>query len=304
MEDGEGRAGFLVLVVDASEEVRRELRAILEEHGCECQEAGSGRAGLALAHEVAPDLILLDARLPDVGGLEVARLLKAGRATRRIPVALLCGPGAPLVLRRGVGPWPSEILRKPVDPLELAELVVRARRTRDARQRLGELGRSVRGSPLAFAADGPLTRRMLRRQLQSELDQLRREGVPIARLWVGFALATETALDRSDRHALANQVAERIRGCTRPEDLVAAEKNDAFVVLLPGLAPAAARMVAEKVRASLEASPFLLDHREVRVAAQIGIVHSAEGADDPDGVTTRAVQPDEASGVPKVQTAS
>lgn len=51
--------------------------------------AVTGEAGLALAHEFRPDIILLDIRLPDINGHEVYRRLQLARETAHVPVIAL-----------------------------------------------------------------------------------------------------------------------------------------------------------------------------------------------------------------------
>jgi DNA-binding NarL/FixJ family response regulator len=76
-----------VLVVDDHPSFRRCTRRLLTEEGFEVVgEAEDGASAVALAGELAPDLVLLDIQLPDVDGFEVAsRLLERE-------------PGLPIVL--------------------------------------------------------------------------------------------------------------------------------------------------------------------------------------------------------------
>src|SRR5215207_1723736 len=60
-----------ILVVDDSGYARRLLRQTLEPHGHTVLEAGSGMAGLEAYAVHAPDLVLLDLTMEDMGGLEV-----------------------------------------------------------------------------------------------------------------------------------------------------------------------------------------------------------------------------------------
>lgn len=67
-----------VLVVDDHPSFRRCARALLAEEGFEVVgEAGDGATALALAAELAPELVLLDIQLPDLDGFEVASRLLA-----------------------------------------------------------------------------------------------------------------------------------------------------------------------------------------------------------------------------------
>ena len=62
---------------------------MLRAAGLRTIEAGNGRETIALAAEHRPDVILLDLRLPDMDGMEVARRLRGGARTGAIPVVAL-----------------------------------------------------------------------------------------------------------------------------------------------------------------------------------------------------------------------
>jgi two-component system cell cycle response regulator DivK len=82
-------AGELVVIVDDNEKNLRLARDVLRLAGFRTLEAGSAAEGIALAVERRPDVILMDIRLPDMGGTEAARRLKDDERTSRIPVVAL-----------------------------------------------------------------------------------------------------------------------------------------------------------------------------------------------------------------------
>jgi two-component system cell cycle response regulator DivK len=86
---GPATAVPLVLVVDDNEKNRKLARDVLRAAGLQTIEAASGGEGIALAAERLPDVILLDLRLPDMDGAEVARTLRDRAQTARIPVVAL-----------------------------------------------------------------------------------------------------------------------------------------------------------------------------------------------------------------------
>ena len=79
----------LVLIVDDNERNLRLARDVLRAGGLRTAEAATGREGIARALELHPDVVLMDVRLPDVDGVEAARLLKADPRTAAIPVVAL-----------------------------------------------------------------------------------------------------------------------------------------------------------------------------------------------------------------------
>ncbi len=79
--------GRLVLVADDDADVRDLIRVALEKMaGVRTIPAENGYEALRLVREIRPLLVLLDVGLARLDGCQVARRLKANRATRRIPV--------------------------------------------------------------------------------------------------------------------------------------------------------------------------------------------------------------------------
>ena len=67
-----------ILIADDSDVVRRGIIGLLmpESRWIICGEARNGAEALQKSSELQPDLILLDVRMPDINGLDVARRLK------------------------------------------------------------------------------------------------------------------------------------------------------------------------------------------------------------------------------------
>jgi two-component system cell cycle response regulator DivK len=78
-----------VLIVDDNDKNRRLVREVLRAAGFETLDAGTGLAGIALAVEHVPDVILMDLRLPDVDGMEAAHRLREHDRTAQIPVVAM-----------------------------------------------------------------------------------------------------------------------------------------------------------------------------------------------------------------------
>jgi two-component system, cell cycle response regulator DivK len=78
-----------VLVIDDNAMNRKLACDVLEAAGFRTVDAATAAEGIARAIERAPDLILLDLRLPDMPGVEVARRLRGDDGTPRIPIVAM-----------------------------------------------------------------------------------------------------------------------------------------------------------------------------------------------------------------------
>lgn len=83
-----------ILLVEDNPASRELLVDFLEQDGYTVLEAGTGMEALTIAGIAAPDLILLDLRLPDARGFDIAWRLRAEPRTAGIPIlALTAYPG-------------------------------------------------------------------------------------------------------------------------------------------------------------------------------------------------------------------
>jgi two-component system, cell cycle response regulator DivK len=79
----------LVLIVDDHARNRKLAGDVLRLARFRTVEAATAAEGMALASEHLPDVILMDLRLPDLDGMEAARMLRAEARTSRIPVVAM-----------------------------------------------------------------------------------------------------------------------------------------------------------------------------------------------------------------------
>jgi DNA-binding NarL/FixJ family response regulator len=117
-----------VLIVDDHPVVRRGLRALLEvQDGIEVAgEAGDGAAALDLAAELAPDVILLDLKLPGLDGIAVLAELRARAGdggTGPSRVLVLTSATEPASASLAVRSGASGVVYKDVDPDALVRAI-------------------------------------------------------------------------------------------------------------------------------------------------------------------------------------
>lgn len=83
--------GALILVVDDNPDTLAILHDKLVESGYTVLVATQGRSAIKICQDMNPDMVLLDAVMPEMDGFEVCKKLKADLKTRHIPVIFMTG---------------------------------------------------------------------------------------------------------------------------------------------------------------------------------------------------------------------
>jgi DNA-binding response OmpR family regulator len=138
-----GEGGEKVLVIDDEAPIRLLCRVNLEAEGMCVTEAADGAAGLEVARNDPPDVVLLDVMMPGLDGWRVAEELLADARTNRIPIIFLTARAEVRDRAHGLDIGGVDYVTKPFNPLELAS------RVRDLLSRIdrGELD-ELRGEKL------------------------------------------------------------------------------------------------------------------------------------------------------------
>jgi two-component system chemotaxis response regulator CheY len=105
----------LALVIDDSEQIRKDARRIVESLGFEARSAADGEEALLLCRAMMPVLILVDWMMPGMGGLDFVKALRAFPESRRATVIFLSGNSRPRDIHLAMRSGASEYLIKPFD---------------------------------------------------------------------------------------------------------------------------------------------------------------------------------------------
>ncbi|MBI9077031.1 MAG: response regulator [Desulfatibacillum sp.] len=106
-----------ILTIDDEEAIRQSFAAFLEDFGYEVLSAPNGKIGLEVFRAHAPDLILVDLRMPEVDGLEV--LSAVTKESKETPIIVVSGTGVitDAVEALHLGAW--DYILKPVKNLSI-----------------------------------------------------------------------------------------------------------------------------------------------------------------------------------------
>jgi diguanylate cyclase (GGDEF)-like protein len=108
-----------LLFVDDDHIMLKMASAILSEAGHEVATASHGRDALTSLEQREPDLVVLDVDMPQMGGLDVCRVIKSNPFTSRIPILMLTGRSGIDAKIEGFDAGADDYLPKPFHPREL-----------------------------------------------------------------------------------------------------------------------------------------------------------------------------------------
>jgi len=114
-----------ILYVEDNEVNRKIVRDLLRRTSYRLIEAHDGEAGVALAHEQRPDLILMDVQLPKLSGIDAMRALRQAPGTAQTPIIAITSFALSGDEQRAKDAGATAYLAKPYSPRNLLDMIRR-----------------------------------------------------------------------------------------------------------------------------------------------------------------------------------
>ena len=115
-----------ILIVEDNLKNMKLVRDVLQHQGHRTLEAETGAAGLALALEHRPDLVLMDIQLPDIDGTAVLARIREDVSLNAMPVLAVSASVMPDEQQRIVGSGFDGFIAKPISIKPFLAAVARA----------------------------------------------------------------------------------------------------------------------------------------------------------------------------------
>jgi DNA-binding response OmpR family regulator len=228
-----------ILIIEDDLDVAEMLNAYFRVQGYEVFTVNWGEDGVRSCQTVHPDLVILDIRLPDIDGYEVARRLRSDRRTADVPIIFLTEKRDRSDRLQGLEIGADDYITKPFDVQELRL------RVRNALKRIsqGSLTNPVTGLPEGALVDEKL----------SEI--IGKDGTAVLFVsienMVSFREAYGFVASDDVLRAISLMIVNTMREVSRPEDFLGHLSGTDFILVLP---PSNLAALSEKLRARLEQS--------------------------------------------------
>lgn len=228
-----------ILVVEDDVDVADMLNAYFRVQGYEVLTVNWGEDAVQTARTAHPDLVILDIRLPDIDGYEVARRLRSNRRTDEIPIIFLTEKRDRGDRLQGLELGADDYITKPFD---IQELRLRVRNA---------LNRSVQGTltnPITGLAEGVLVDERLNECLTSKgwaLMLVSLENLESFREEYGFVASDDV------QRAVSLIIHNAVRGVGSSSDFIGQLDQTKFVIVT---VPENVPPLTERIRSRLDQS--------------------------------------------------
>ena len=265
----------LILVADDDRTLRFALNDVLRLSGFRVIQAGTGVQALAACGCQMPNLILMDAKMPEMDGFTVCSKIREMPGGVNVPILIITASDDECSIDQAFSAGATDYITKPLHFSVLRQRV----------SRLLEMGMAEKQmNQLAYhdVLTGLPNRALFMERIESILNDPDKNLQIHAVLFLDldrFKLINDT-MGHDTGDLILKAAAERIHSCIRGYDLVSRFGGDEFTLLLENIgSPQIAATVAEKICISLS-KPFSFMAREFYITSSIGIsLYPADGAD-------------------------
>lgn len=112
-----------ILIIEDNNDIRESTAEILELSGYKVLQANNGKAGVDLAFQHKPDLVLCDIMMPELDGYGVLYMLGKNAETAGTPFIFLTAKAERIDFRKGMEMGADDYLTKPFDDIELLNAI-------------------------------------------------------------------------------------------------------------------------------------------------------------------------------------
>jgi DNA-binding response OmpR family regulator len=228
-----------ILIIEDDLDVAEMLNAYFRVQGYEVFTVNWGEDGVRSCQTVHPDIVILDIRLPDIDGYEVARRVRADRRTADIPIIFLTEKRERADRLQGLELGADDYITKPFDVQELRL------RVRNALKRVsqGSLTNPVTGLPEGAVVDEKLS------------EVIGKDGISLLFVSIknmdAFREAYGFVASDDVLRAISFMIVNTMREVSRPEDFLGHLNSTDFILVVP---PSNLAVLSEKLSARLAQS--------------------------------------------------
>ncbi len=247
----------LVLVVDSSTMMRSLLRKAMENEGYEVIEATNSEEALAAYLALQPDLVLLDAVMPQMDGLTCCQHLQRLPGGDRTPILMITAAEDENLVTQVFDVGAADFIAKPINWTVLRQRVRRWLHQVKLYKQLETANQQLQRLACIDSLTQVANRHRFDQVLEQEIWQMERDQVPLSLILCDvdyFKLYNDTYGHQQGDRCLQEIASALQTAAQRPKDLVARYGGEEFAIILPHTNATGAVRVAQKIREQIKAA--------------------------------------------------
>lgn len=262
-----------VLVVDDERENVELLSSYLSKDGHSVQSANDGESALHRLKAWKPHLVVLDVNMPKMTGIELIPKIRLLTQDEYTSIILVSSNMTPEDVAKGLDAGADDYLTKPFRVQDLMARIRTMLKFKEVQDSLRRANHRIEELSATDDLTGLMNMRCVYRKGEEEIVRAKRFRKPISCFLLnldGFSSVNQTHGFLAGSHVL-QELAIRIKSCLRSIDLVARVGADEFFVLLSETDLAGAEFMAERVRDSIQSTPFKNEKQSIKLTATLGV---------------------------------
>ncbi len=266
---------YKLLIVDDDRTIRLALKNIFDSSQFETSEATSGNEAVDICRRHIPDIILMDAIMPDSDGFSACKSIRELPNCADIPILIITSLDDDEAIAEAFSCGATDYITKPLHFTVLKERVSRLVKANNA-------GKKVKEMAYIDSLTGLPNRARLMQELRVILDRSNLDNKRTAVLFLdldNFKHINDT-LGHNVGDLLLKVVGDRLRSAVRETDFIARLGGDEFTVVLEGVENTEILAhIAQTICDSLD-RPFVFLKKKMFVTASVGISIYPDDASD------------------------
>lgn len=292
MESQSANKKTSVLVVDDDPDIRKILNYALRGGGFNVIEAFNGADAFKKFHEEDVDIIISDIMMPGINGLDLCKMIKSGRTSKKVYFILLSAKGELNDKIVGLELGADEYIPKPFEPLEVLARVKTGERIIKLQNTLEKSARYFETLAFTDELTKLYNRRFFNEILRKEFANAKRYHYPLSIILLDidrFKLFNDK-YGHPTGDAVLQTVAGVLQRTIREGDIAARYGGEEFSIVSINIQKKPSIELAERVRTAVENTKADTDYGKlsVTISLGIGIMENAVFVNNPDEIVGQA----------------
>ncbi len=262
-----------ILIIDDNQVIRKLASNLLSKRNYRVELAQTGKQGIEMARDLAPQVILLDVMMPEMDGYEVCKRLKADDLTKDIPIIMVTSKTDSIDKIKGLEIGAADYVTKPFDHGELQARVATQVKMKNLLDELEEKNTILEELIKKDGLTNLYNHRYFHERISEEYNRAMRYSYPLSCILMDidhFKKVNDTYGHQAG-DVILKTLAKIITKNIRQVDIAARYGGEEFALILPHTYIEKSVVMAERIREQVEGTTFYFNDITIKATISMGL---------------------------------